>query len=75
MACEGAKGTVETAYLSALQATTAYEITDAGELKLTAGATTLKFTKATRRPHRCSESGLDSGHWSHDGGTDGSAAS
>jgi heat shock protein HslJ len=47
MACEGAKGTVETAYLSALQATTAYEITDAGELKLTAGATTLTFTKAT----------------------------
>jgi heat shock protein HslJ len=47
MACEGAKDTLEQAYLAALQATTAYEITDAGELKLTAGATTLTFTKAT----------------------------
>lgn len=47
MACEGAKGTLETAYLAAIQATTAYEITDAGELKLTSGATTLTFTKAT----------------------------
>jgi len=47
MACEGAKGTIETAYVTALQATTAYEITDAGELKLTSGATTLTFTKAT----------------------------
>ena len=35
------------AYLAALQATTAYEITDAGDLKLTSGATTLTFTKAT----------------------------
>ena len=47
MACEGAKGTLETAFLAGLQATTTYEITDAGELKLTAGATTLTFTKAT----------------------------
>ena len=47
MACEGAKGTLETAFLGAVQATTAYEITDAGELKLTAGATTLTFTKGT----------------------------
>jgi heat shock protein HslJ len=47
MACEGAKGTLETAFLGAIQATTAYEITDAGELKLTSGATTLTFTKAT----------------------------
>jgi len=47
MACEGAKGTLETAYVAALQATTAYELTDAGELKLTAGPTTLTFTKAT----------------------------
>ena len=47
MACEGAKGTLETAFVGALQATTAYEITDAGELKLTSGATTLTFTKAT----------------------------
>ena len=47
MACEGAKGTLETAFLGAIQATTTYEITDAGELKLTSGATTLTFTKAT----------------------------
>ena len=47
IACEGAKGTLETAFLGAIQATTTYEITDAGELKLTAGATTLTFTKAT----------------------------
>ena len=47
MACEGAKGTLETAYVAALQATTAYELTDAGELKLTSGTTTLTFTKAT----------------------------
>lgn len=47
IACEGAKGTLETAFLGAVQATTAYEITDAGELKLTAGATTLTFTKGT----------------------------
>src|SRR5262245_33925765 len=47
MACEGAKGTVETAYLAAVQATTTYEITDAGELKLGGGPTTLTFTKAT----------------------------
>jgi heat shock protein HslJ len=47
MACEGAKGTLETAFLAAIQATTTYEITDAGELKLTSGATTLTFTKAT----------------------------
>ena len=47
MACEGAKGTLETAFLGAIQATTTYEITDTGELKLTSGATTLTFTKAT----------------------------
>ena len=47
MACEGAKGTLETAFLGAIQATTTYEITDAGELKLTSGAATLTFTKAT----------------------------
>ena len=47
MACEGATGTLETAFLGAVQATTTYEITDAGELKLTSGATTLTFTKAT----------------------------
>jgi len=47
IACEGAKGTLETAFLGAIQATTTYEITDAGELELTAGATTLTFTKAT----------------------------
>jgi heat shock protein HslJ len=47
MACEGAKGTLETAFLGAIQATTTYEITDAGELKLTSGGATLTFTKGT----------------------------
>jgi heat shock protein HslJ len=47
IACEGAAGTLEAAYVAALQATTAYELTDAGELKLTSGTTTLTFTKAT----------------------------
>jgi heat shock protein HslJ len=47
MACEGAVGTLESAYLAALQDTSAYEITDAGELKLTSGTTTLTFTKGT----------------------------
>jgi heat shock protein HslJ len=46
-ACSDAINAVETAYMTALQAVTAYEITTAGELKLTSGTTTLTFTKAT----------------------------
>jgi heat shock protein HslJ len=46
-ACEDAISNLEAAYLAALQATTAYEITDAGELNLTSGSTTLTFTKGT----------------------------
>jgi heat shock protein HslJ len=42
-ACGDAVNTLETAYLAALQATTAYEITSDSKLKLTAGATTLTF--------------------------------
>jgi putative lipoprotein len=45
--CGEAVDTVETAYLAAVQAVTTYEITSAGELKLTSGATTLTYTKAT----------------------------
>ena len=48
MACTPeAVGTLEAAYLAALQDVSAYEITDAGELKLTSGSTTLTFTKGT----------------------------
>jgi heat shock protein HslJ len=42
-----AVSTLEGAYLAALQAVTAYEITTAGELKLTSGTTTLTYTKGT----------------------------
>jgi heat shock protein HslJ len=44
MACEGAAGTIEQAFLPALQATTAYEITSDGNLVLTSGSTTLTFS-------------------------------
>ena len=44
MACEGAADTVEQAFLPALQATTAYEITSDGNLVLTSGSTTLTFS-------------------------------
>jgi putative lipoprotein len=46
-ACSDAVNAVETAYLAALQAVTAYEITSSGDLKLTSGSTTLTFTKGT----------------------------
>jgi heat shock protein HslJ len=46
-ACGDAVDQVEAAYLAAVQATSAYEITSAGELKLTSGSLTLTYTKAT----------------------------
>jgi heat shock protein HslJ len=42
-----AVSTLEGAYLAALQAVTAYEITSAGQLKLTSGSTTLTYAKGT----------------------------
>jgi len=42
-ACADAVNSLETAYMTALQATTAYEITSDAKLKLTAGTTTLTF--------------------------------
>jgi heat shock protein HslJ len=42
-ACGDAVDQLEQAYLAALQATTAYEITSDAKLKLTAGATTLTY--------------------------------
>ena len=44
MACEGAADTIEQAFLPALQATSAYEITSDGNLELTSGSTTLSFS-------------------------------
>jgi heat shock protein HslJ len=46
-ACGDAVDQVEAAYLAAVQATSAYEITSAGELKLTSGSLILTYTKAT----------------------------
>jgi|KBSMisStaDraftv2_1062788.scaffolds.fasta_scaffold898406_2 heat shock protein HslJ len=42
--CGDAVDKIEQAYLAALQATTAYEITSDAKLKLTAGATTLTYS-------------------------------
>jgi heat shock protein HslJ len=43
-ACADPVNTIEQAYLAALQATTAYEITSDAKLKLTGGATTLTYS-------------------------------